>query len=178
LGGKDDAQAQQLGYSMLHGKSNRPASDSAGIFFNLAAGSAGKSAGSKSWTAGAVISSEEPMLFQVSGRNGSQKKKMERRHSLRIAVPFPVRIRGVSAAGKRLEFETQLENLGAGGLFVKAAHDISSWKNLTLIMRLSLAESMETQAPVVAARARILRMENRGDGRNGFAIAFTRHRFV
>jgi hypothetical protein len=118
------------------------------------------------------------MAHQVSGRNGIRKRKTERRHGLRIAVPFPVRVRGVSAAGKRLEFETQLENLGAGGLLLRAAHDIRGWKNLTMILRLSLADDLATPAPVVAARVRILRTEKRGDGRDGYAIAFTRHRFV
>jgi hypothetical protein len=118
------------------------------------------------------------MAHQANVRNGSQKHKTERRRSLRIAVPFPVRVRGVSASGRRLEFETELENLGAGGLFLRAAHDIRGWQNLTMIMRLSLADNIETPAPVIAARARILRTENRGDGRDGFAIAFIRHKFV
>ncbi len=105
-------------------------------------------------------------------------RKTERRKSLRISLPFPVRVRGLSPTGKRLEFETELENLGAGGMMLRSSHDIRHWKNLTLVMRLSLASDPATPAPMVAARARILREESRPDRRNGFAVAFTRHRFI
>jgi hypothetical protein len=110
--------------------------------------------------------------------NGLHPIKNDRRRNLRITAPFPVSVRGISSAGKRLEFETELENLGSGGLFMRAQHDIREWKNLTLIMRLSLASNPEIPAPVVAARAKILRAERQSDGRVAFAVAFTKRRFV
>jgi hypothetical protein len=102
----------------------------------------------------------------------------ERRRSLRIAVPFPVRVRGLSPCGKRLEFETELENLSAGGMLLRSSFDIRDWQNLTLVMRLSLSSDPAAPAPMVAARARFLRTEAYADRRAGYAVAFTHHRFI
>jgi hypothetical protein len=110
--------------------------------------------------------------------NGIHPIRKERRQNLRITAPFPVRVRGISPSGRHLEFETEVENLGSGGLFMRTPHDIRAWKNLTLVMRLALTSEPETPAPVVAARARILRTEHAYDGCAGYAVAFTRSRFV
>lgn len=120
------------------------------------------------------------MAYQATETNRSTNgyNGIERRGGLRIAMPFPVRVRGLSPAGKRLEFETELENLGPGGMFLRSSHDIRNWKNLTLVMRLSLASDPATPAPIVAARARILRTEPSKTNRTGFAVGFTRHRFM
>lgn len=118
------------------------------------------------------------MARQAITGNGYHHEKMERRRSLRISAPFPVRVRGISSTGRRLEFYTELENLGAGGLFLNVTQDIRDWKRLRMILWLSLTGNPETPAPVVAARAEVLRIEAQPDQRLGFAVAFTRHRFV
>jgi hypothetical protein len=123
---------------------------------------------------------EGPMARESTHRNGNgiYPIRKERRHNLRITAPFPVRVRGISPAGKHLEFETEIENLGAGGLFLRTRHDIRDWKNLTLIVRLALTSESETPAPIVAARAKILRADHAHDGCAGYAIGFTRNRFI
>jgi hypothetical protein len=123
---------------------------------------------------------EEMMAREARHRNGDAiyPIRKERRHNLRITSPFPVRVRGISPAGKHLEFETELENLGAGGLYMRTRHDIRDWKNLTLVMRLALTSESETPAPIVAARAKIIRTEHAHDGCAGYAVAFTRSRFI
>ena len=118
------------------------------------------------------------MARQAAIGNGYHHEKAERRRSLRISVPFPVRIRGISSTGRHLEAYTELENLSAGGLFLKMTQDIRNWKHLRVILWLSLTGNPETPAPVVAARAEVLRIEAHPDQRLGFAVAFTRHRFV
>ncbi len=104
--------------------------------------------------------------------------RKERRQTLRITAPFPVRVRGISTTGRHLEFETELENLGAGGLFLKTRHDIGDWRNLTLVMRLALTSESEIPAPIVAARARIVRTDQAHRESAGYAVAFTRSRFL
>ena len=71
------------------------------------------------------------MALKAVPRNGNRLYpiKDNRRRNLRINAHFPVRVRGISPTGKRLEFETELENLGSGGLFMRAQHDIRGWKN-------------------------------------------------
>ncbi len=112
------------------------------------------------------------------GNQGIHRIGKERRRSLRITARFPVRVRGISSAGRHLEFETEIENLGAKGLFLKTRHDIREWRNLTLVMRFSLTSESETPAPIVVARARILRTERGSDGCAGYGVAFTKSRFV
>jgi len=120
------------------------------------------------------------MAHATTHGNGNRNlhDKQERRRSLRITVPFPVRVRGISPTGKRLEFETEIENLGANGLLLHSVHDIRNWRNLTMVMRLSLAADSAAPAPIVAARAKILRTEPRGERRASYAVAFTRRRFI
>jgi hypothetical protein len=97
---------------------------------------------------------------------------------LRISAPFPVRIRGVSAAGKRLQFEAELDNLGAGGLYMRAMQDIRRWSRIMIRIRLSLAADKDEKAAVVAARGVVVRTELQPDHRLGYAIAFRGYRFI
>jgi hypothetical protein len=102
----------------------------------------------------------------------------ERRRTLRISAPFPIRVRGISAAGERRQFEAELDNLGAGGLYLRAAQDIRMWTRIMIRIRLSLAPDAAGRAAVVAARGAILRTEPQPDQRLGFAIAIKGYRFI
>ncbi len=102
----------------------------------------------------------------------------ERRRTLRISAPFPIRVRGISAAGERLQFEAELDNLGAGGLYLRATQDIRTWTRIMIRIRLSLAPDAAGRAAVVAARGAVLRTELQPDQRLGFAIAIKGYRFI
>ena len=103
---------------------------------------------------------------------------VERRHTLRTSAPFPVRVRGISAAGERLQFDTELDNLGAGGLYLRATQDIRTWRRIMIRIRLSLAADTAARAPVVAARGTVLRADLQPDQRLGLAIGFKGCRFI
>jgi hypothetical protein len=128
-----------------------------------------------------ALNDPEEIMSQATPQGNGERKLQndpERRRSLRIAVPFPVRVRGISPTGKRLEFETEIDNLGAGGLLLHSAHDIRNWRNLTMVMQLSLVADSAAPAPIVAARVKILRTEPKGERCAAYAVAFTRRRFV
>jgi hypothetical protein len=102
----------------------------------------------------------------------------ERRRTLRISAPFPIRVRGISAAGQRLQFDTKLDNLGAGGLYLRAKQDIRMWTRIMIRVRASLASDEAGRAPVVVARGAVLRTDLQPDQRLGFAIAFKGYRVI
>ena len=102
----------------------------------------------------------------------------ERRRTLRISAPFPIRVRGISAAAERRQFDAEIDNLGAGGLYLRATQDMRTWTRIMIRVRLSLAVEAAGRAPVVAARGAVLRTDIQPDQRLGFAIAFKGYRFI
>jgi hypothetical protein len=121
-----------------------------------------------------VADAKTTVRDRKTGFHGSS----ERRRTLRISAPFPIRVRGISAAGERLQFEAELDNLGAGGIYLRATQDIRTWTRIMIRIRLSLAPDAAGRAAVVAARGAVLRTELQPDQRLGFAIAIKGHRFI
>ena len=114
------------------------------------------------------------LILAVSNRQGNA----ERRRQLRIAVPFPISVRGISPAGERMQFETKMDNLSTGGLFLRTRNAIQDWKRLTVVMRLAMTKDEATPAPTVVARGEILRMEPGSADDTGFAVALKARRFL
>jgi hypothetical protein len=102
----------------------------------------------------------------------------ERRRQLRISVPFPIAVRGFSPEGERVQFETEMDNLSTGGLYLRTRNAIQDWNRLTVVMRLAMTKDAETPAPIVVARGEILRMEPGCGDDTGFAVALKARRFV
>lgn len=100
----------------------------------------------------------------------------ERRRTVRICVPFPIQVRGFSAAGELQQFDARLDNLSAGGLYLRTTQDMRAWKRIMVQIRLSLAADAAGRVPVVAARGAVLRTDQQPDQRLGFAIAFRGYR--
>lgn len=119
----------------------------------------------------------DPKATVCAGKTGFH-GSAERRRTLRISAPFPIRVRGISAAGERLQFEAELDNLGTGGLYLRATQDIRTWSRIMIRIRLSPTPDTAGRAPVVAARGAVLRTELLPDHRLGFAIAFKGYRFI
>jgi hypothetical protein len=93
------------------------------------------------------------------------------RKSTRVYGSFPVRLRWVNPSGRRLHAGTVVDNIGAGGLYMR--------------LRRRMAEGLELFAVVwlvsgaaIAAKGRVIRVEKRPRGLVGVAVRFTRTRLV
>ena len=99
----------------------------------------------------------------------------ERRRKLRLYGPFPAKVRGVDVNGKIFKVETVLDNISAGGLYVRLRQQVDLDAILFVITRLS---TREVRAPRVAVRGKVLRIEQKSDDECGVVIVITRHRFL
>ena len=116
-----------------------------------------------------------PKSFNISsaGYEG-----VERRRKLRIFEHFPATVRGVNVGRESFEVNTNLDNLSAGGLYLRMTQHVEQSTELFVIVRLAITTSLETIAPRVAIRGRVLRAEPQPGGICGVAVTFTRHRFL
>jgi hypothetical protein len=120
------------------------------------------------------------LTLVVDNKKGNRnlQRDGERRRQLRISVPFPIAVRGFSPEGERVQFETEMDNLSTGGIFLRTRNAIQDWDRLTVVMRLAMTKDEEMPAPVVVARGEILRMEPGCADGTGFAVALKARRFL
>jgi len=102
----------------------------------------------------------------------------ERRQKPRINEPVTVLVRGSADPGNPYQFKTTAKNIGAGGLCAVAPRRMEVGEKVTLFVRFALAGSNPPQAPAMAARAVIARVEPQRGGSCVFAASFLRHRFI
>ena len=88
---------------------------------------------------------------------------------------FITRVRGINTTGEPFEVETALDNLSAGGLYIRLGQNVK--ENTKLELLIHLAESRDAVAPVVETKGVVLRSEQKPNGEFGIAVKFTRHRF-
>jgi len=100
----------------------------------------------------------------------------ERRKQPRLCVSFPVTVRGVDARGEAFEVSAVLDNVSAGGLYVRLGRLLEPGVKLFAVVRLALMPGVA--APCVAVRGIVLRAESQPDGSCGVGVRFTRHRFL
>jgi hypothetical protein len=103
---------------------------------------------------------------------------VERRRMPRIYEPFPMRVRGISVTGTRLQFDAVLDNICARGLYFRAREDIQTWQRLMFIVRLAPTWDVDVKAPAIAAWATVLRTDLCSGNMFGFAVGFKRHHFI
>ena len=103
---------------------------------------------------------------------------LEQRGAVRVAMPFPVMVRGVDRTGDRFTLDSVLDNLSATGLYLRLARLMEPGAALFVVVRLSIALTQEAAVPGVAARGVVLRAEPQPGGTCGIAVRFTRHRFL
>ena len=101
----------------------------------------------------------------------------ERRLKLRLYGSFPATVRGLNDVGEAFEIDASLENIGAGGLYLRMAREVSPGAKLFILTRLSAA-SGAVGAPRLALRGTVLRAELQPDGTCGVAVGLTSHRFL
>lgn len=103
---------------------------------------------------------------------------VERRSKPRIYDPFPVVVRGVDASGETFEFKTVIDNISAGGLYLRLTRCVEPGVMLSIYIRLSTTPKDDVPAPHVAVHGVVLRAEQKPSGACGVAVAFTNHRFL
>jgi hypothetical protein len=103
---------------------------------------------------------------------------LERRQKPRINEPVPVIVRGSDGHGRTYRFNTIARDIGSGGLCASAPRIMQTGEKILLHVRFALAGSKPSQAPAIAARARVLRVEEQSNGSCVFAASFLLHRFI
>ena len=101
----------------------------------------------------------------------------ERRGKARLYLPFPVMARGNDAKGAPFEVRTVLENLSAGGLYMRLDRDVVPGARLFCLICFSTS-TQDRGAMRIAARSVVLRAELRLDGGSCVAVGFSHHRIV
>jgi hypothetical protein len=104
--------------------------------------------------------------------------KIERRKKPRLNEPVSVIVRSAAGCGKNYRFNTTAKNIAAGGLCAIAPRVMEVGDKVTLFVRFALAGGNPLQAPVIAARAVVVRVEEQCGDSCTFAASFLRHRFV
>lgn len=103
----------------------------------------------------------------------------ERRRTGRIRTPALVRIRKVGA-GHDADLTCVIDNLGAGGFYVRLRQGVEPGERLSALIRFA-AERGEADGSAevrIAVRGRVLRVENLGAGAYGVAVRIGRYKFL
>jgi hypothetical protein len=108
----------------------------------------------------------------------SPAENVERRKMPRIYFSFPALIRGANGLGEAFETDTVLDNLSAGGFYLRLTHGILPGAKVFVVIQLSADSGKKTIAPRVAANGFVVRAERRSPGNWGIGVAFHRHRFL
>jgi hypothetical protein len=124
---------------------------------------------------GLRLSEGNGRLSKSTNRSSTGYTGPERRSKLRLYGPFPAKVRGVDVNGKIFKVETVLDNISAGGLYLRLRQRLEPDAILFVVTRLSASE---VRAPRVAVRGKVLRIEQKPDGECGVAVKITRHRFI
>ncbi|HKX27186.1 MAG TPA: PilZ domain-containing protein [Blastocatellia bacterium] len=101
---------------------------------------------------------------------------LERRSKQRIKNPFPALVRGLTAGGKQFELRTVLDNLSAGGLYLRLPERIETGHRLSIMIQLSNGLTGGRPGLRVLVHGEVLRVEPQPGGIYGLAVAFKRHR--
>jgi hypothetical protein len=88
----------------------------------------------------------------------------------RISGPFPARVKGVDACGRRFKLYAAVENLSAQDCLLSLAAHVERGQFLCIAARVGRA--------LITARGEVSSAAQRADGQWDVAVRFARHRFV
>ena len=94
-------------------------------------------------------------------------EEIERRASPRVSGPIPAVALNVTASAPELGTSLTLDNLSAGGFYVRLSSLLHENQKLFLVTQISQA--------VIVVRAAVLRTDNQLDGLYGHAFAIEQH---
>ena len=101
----------------------------------------------------------------------------ERRRHPRIDEALPVKVSGVDEDGQTFESATLLDNISAGGLYMRLARCLALGMQLSVTVRFTANPSSDAPAVRLSATGEVLRAVMLPDGTCGVAVAFTNYLF-
>ncbi|MDF2439712.1 MAG: hypothetical protein JWN98_696 [Abditibacteriota bacterium] len=113
-----------------------------------------------------------------SDRRGAQRASSADRRKLRLNGPCPAFVQGVDANGQAFRNAAVLDNVSAGGLYMRMKSDMPVGEKIFVVFALSSQAADSTHGPKVAARGVIRRVDQHPDGAYGLAVMFLQHRFI
>jgi c-di-GMP-binding flagellar brake protein YcgR len=99
----------------------------------------------------------------------------ERRFSGRVVIPYAARISGVNVEGELFKEQTRVENISAGGVYMRLSRSLEKETRVSIAVRLSLSAD-DNPALRLVARGFVMRSEPLDDGTHGVAVEFSRRR--
>ena len=99
----------------------------------------------------------------------------DRRLKARIKEQFPASVSGTALDGERFSGACVVDNMSAGGLYLRGPHELGVNSEIEVIVHLFVeGETGST----VEATGKVVRVEKLHDGSHGSAITISRHRFL
>ena len=109
---------------------------------------------------------------------GAREKFVDRRRTERILTPVSVRIRR-RGGGRESDVTTVVDNLGAGGFYVRLRLRVERGETLAALIRFSSPDSDESAGALrLAVRGRVLRVEELPGDVYGAAVGILAHKFI
>jgi len=102
----------------------------------------------------------------------------QRRKEERIQTPFPATVRGVDINREAFEVTTVVDNLSAGGLYLRLVQHVEEGAKMSVSVRLSTSPVVECPGPVVLLHSKVLRVEPKPGGIYGLALSIIHSRFL
>ena len=102
----------------------------------------------------------------------------ERRSKPRIKGSFPAVVHGVDAGNETFQIETTIDNLSAGGLYLRLRQRLEPGTTLFFVTSLSTPGRVNAPVPRLALHGMVLRAELTHGGKCGVAVALSNYRFL
>ena len=102
----------------------------------------------------------------------------ERRSKPRLKGSFPTVARGVDATGETFQIDATIDNISAGGLYLRLRQRLEPGMALFFVTSLSTPGRVNASAPRLALHGVVLRAELTHGGACGVAVALTNYRFL
>ena len=117
--------------------------------------------------------------YRAAARHAADYAGAERRRKPRIKGPFPVVVTGVDSAGETFEVSTVVDDISAGGLYLRLRQRFEPGATFFLVASLSApGGSSGKDAPRLALHCVVLRAELMQGGACGAAVAISNYRFL
>ena len=132
-------------------------------------------------TLSATDSTHYPAATAAAPANGSgvaDYDGTERRSKPRMEGSFPTVVHGVDASNETFQIQTTIDNLSAGGLYLRLSQRLEPGMTLFFVTSLLMPGRANASAPRLALHGVVLRAELTHGGACGVAVALSNYRFL
>lgn len=99
----------------------------------------------------------------------------DRRSKPRIQEAFPAKLKGVAIDGAKVSCPAIVDNMSAGGLYLRGEYELSLNSELEVVVHLFVdGETGST----VETRGTVIRVNSLPDGTHGMAMTIRQHKFL